>query len=238
MATYMQRLKVFKHYLSLLRKVSPNEGTNLYAGLKNGLNQLDADRASAVILVTDGVANVGQTKKQAFFELMENHDVRLFTFVMGNSANRPLLEPLARRSGGFALSVSNSDDIIGRVVQAKEKLSHGAFHDISVDIKGIKTSNITPRQPGNLYRGQQLIVMGHYMHGGSAEVKFKTKLSGTTKVSRTTIDFANKSNRNPELERLWAFASIQDLGERMEDFAGENYEQAITDIALGKRLSD
>src|SRR5690606_1259243 len=42
------------HYLKKLEATSPNGGTNLYAGLKLGLDGLDSDRASALILVTDG----------------------------------------------------------------------------------------------------------------------------------------------------------------------------------------
>ena len=40
-----------------------------------------------------------------------NYGVRLFTFVMGNSANEPLLEMLAKDSGGFAMNISSNDDI-------------------------------------------------------------------------------------------------------------------------------
>ena len=39
----------------------------------------------------------------------------MFTFVLGNSANRPLLEALAKASNGFAVNISNSDDIVGSV---------------------------------------------------------------------------------------------------------------------------
>ena len=221
-----------KHYLNQLAQVQPANSTNLYAGLQEALTSLDADRSSAIILVTDGVANIGQTKKSAFFKLLDKKDVRLFSFIMGNSANEPLLEPLARHSGGFALSISNSDDIIGRVLQAKDKLSHTAFHDVEVTIDGVKVSDITPGKVGSLYRGQQLVMMGHYRQSGSATVEFKTRLSGQKRIFKTQVDFASQSDLNPELERLWAFAKIDELNERMQDFAEEDHQTAITDIAL------
>ena len=221
-----------KYYLNELAQVQPANSTNLYAGLQEAITSLDADRSSAIILVTDGVANIGQTKKSAFFKLLDKKDVRLFSFIMGNSANKPLLEPLARRSGGFALSISNSDDIIGRVLQAKDKLSHSAFHDVEVTIDGVKVSDVTPSEVGSLYLGQQLVMMGHYRQSGLATVEFKTKLSGQKQVFRTQVDFAAQSDLNPELERLWAFAKIDELNERMQDFAGEDHKTAVTDIAL------
>ncbi|VAW88678.1 hypothetical protein MNBD_GAMMA17-271, partial [hydrothermal vent metagenome] len=37
--------------------------------------------------MTDGVANVGETAQKKFIEMIQQKDVRLFTFMMGNSAN-------------------------------------------------------------------------------------------------------------------------------------------------------
>ena len=53
-----------KTYAEKLAAVAPGSGTNLYDGIDMGLRKLDADRTSAVILVTDGVANVGVTRKE------------------------------------------------------------------------------------------------------------------------------------------------------------------------------
>ena len=100
-------------YNQALLAIDPNNGTNLYAGLDQGLKSLDADRTSALVLVTDGVANVGETQQRRFIELIKKTDIRMFTFVLGNSANRPLLEALAKASNGFAVNISNSDDIVG-----------------------------------------------------------------------------------------------------------------------------
>ncbi|PHS18551.1 MAG: hypothetical protein COA86_07620 [Kangiella sp.] len=221
-----------QHILSQLKQVSPDNGTNLYAGLEKGLDSLNSDRATGIILVTDGVANVGNTEKKHFFRLLEKSDVRLFTFIMGNSANQPMLEPLARRSGGFALNISNADDIVGRVMQATQKLSHQAFHDVQVKIDGVKVSDLTPKHVGSLYQGQQLIVMGHYWKPGLARVELRTKVSGQEKIYSTQINFPDVADLNPELERLWSYAKITDLEERMQDFANEDHKQAITEIAL------
>lgn len=219
-------------YITLLENTRPGGGTNLYAGLKMGINGMDADRSSAVILVTDGVANVGTTGKKAFLKLLEKRDVRLFTFVMGNSANRPLLDGMTKASNGFALSVSNSDDIVGKLILATEKLTHEAFHDVEVKISGVKVKDMTPARIGSLYRGQQLIVFGHYWGDGSATVNISGKLSGKKKAYTAQLLFPKSSDLNPEIERLWAYASIEDLQNKI-DYFGEDADskQAIVDIA-------
>jgi len=221
-----------RRYIQRLDGTAPGGGTNLYAGLKRAMRDLEADRSTAVILVTDGVANVGVTEKKRFLSLLEQHDVRLFSFVMGNGANRPLLEGMAKVSNGFAMNVSNSDDIVGKLLLTTDKLTHKAFHDVDVRIKGVKVRDMSPARIGSLYRGQQLIVVGHYWGDGEAEVTISGKLSGQDQSYSSRFDFPRQSERNPEIERLWAYATIEDLQNQI-DYLGEDADsrQAIVDIA-------
>jgi Ca-activated chloride channel family protein len=222
-----------RHYSEILANTQPGGSTNLYAGIADGLRSIDADRTSAIVLVTDGVANVGETAQKGFIKLLGKKDVRLFTFIMGNSANRPLLEALTRHSNGFAVSISNSDDIVGKILEASSKVTHRALHGVTLDIDGIKVADLTPQQIGSLYRGQQLVMLGHYWGDGEAEVTLKGKVSGENKVYATRFAFPQVATDNPELERIWAYASIQQMQQKMEDFGEEaDTKQAITELAV------
>ena len=226
-----------QHHIGKLDRQHPNSGTNLYAGLQLGMDSLDADRASALILVTDGVANLGYTEKRDFLDLLENQDVRLFSFVMGNSANRPLLESMAGVSNGFAMNVSNSDDIAGKLLEATSRLTHEAMHDVEVRIEGIKVGDLTPERIGSLYRGQQLIVFGHYWTAGEAQVSINGRVAGESRTYSTRFAFPETATLHPEVERLWAFAKIEDLQNRLDYFGeGADIEQAITDLAVENGL--
>lgn len=209
-------------------------GTNLYAGLKKGLRNLDDDRVTGVVLVTDGVANVGTTEKSAFLKLVEKADVRLFTFIMGNSANRPLLESMTKISDGFAASVSNSDDIMGHLMNATSKLNHHAYRDIELKVNGAKITDLTPQDIRSLYRGEQLTVLGHYFKPGQAKLTLSMKIAGQEKQYTTEVTLPEKATDHPELERIWAFSAIRDLEETMNYFEHKDSDsqQAIEDIAL------
>lgn len=228
--------ETIQHWSNTLAATRPEGGTNLYAGTQKGLRALDADRTSALVLVTDGEANVGTTEKKAFLDLMKNHDVRLFTAVLGNGANRPLLEAMTEVSNGFAISVSNSDDIVGKLMEFTSKVSHEALHDVKLKIKGIKTADLTPVITSTLYRGEQLVVLGHYWGQGEATVTLSGKVSGENKTYQSRFSFNDNTN-NPEIERLWAYAKIRDL-QQMEDYLGADseYKNAIVDIAVAHSL--
>ncbi|MEM7223982.1 MAG: VIT and VWA domain-containing protein [Pseudomonadota bacterium] len=219
--------------LDSVRRLQSGGGTNLYAGLNTGLHGSDADRTAALFLVTDGVANVGETRHRAFLDLVRQQDLRLFTFVMGNSANRPLLEAMTRESGGTAISVSTSDDIAGAVLTAQSKVGHQALHDVALTIEGLRTGDLAPSRIGSLYRGQQLVLFGHYWGDGPANVTLTAKVSGQPVTYRTTFDFPAVAEANPEVERLWAFAAIEERLQEIEDFgATADREQAVVDLAV------
>ncbi len=220
------------HYAQQVGQLRSSGGTNLYAGLRAGIDALDSDRTSGIALVTDGVANVGVTEKKDFLKMMTEHDVRLFTFIMGNSANRPLLEAMTEVSNGFAMETSNSDDIAGQLMLATAKIRHAALHDIELDISGVKVADLTPEQIGSLYHGEQLQVLGHYWGSREAKIRLTGKVAGKAVEYKTTIDMPEQSDLNPELERIWAYAAIENLQAKMDYFgADQDTEDAITDLA-------
>jgi Ca-activated chloride channel family protein len=221
------------HYAQVVGQLQSSGGTNLYAGLQAGLNALDSDRSSGIALVTDGVANVGVTEKKEFLTMMEKHDVRLFTFIMGNSANRPLLEAMTEVSNGFAMETSNSDDISGQLIQATAKIRHAALHDVNLTIDGLKVADFTPSTIGSLYHGEQLQVLGHYWGSDEARVRLTGKVAGNDVEYKTRFSMPVQSDLNPELERIWAYATIENLQAKMDYFgADQDTEDAITDLAV------
>lgn len=199
--------------LNNIRNVQASGSTDLYAGLKRGLDALDSDRTGAIVLVTDGVANVGTTETRKFLELTQQKDVRLFTAIMGNSANNPLLQPMTDASGGFAVRVSNSDDIVGTLLQATSKVTHEALHGLKLDLTqkegSLRINDIRRRNNPSLYRGEQLVLFGHYWGNGEASLKLTGEISGTPVSYETSFIFPETAKRNPEIERLWGFAQIE-----------------------------
>jgi len=206
-----------------LNSSSPDGGTDLYRGLKTAINKLDSDRTSSIILITDGVANVGKTERKDFIDLITTKDVRLFTAIMGNGSNRPMLNSMTKASNGFATSVSNSDDIMGVMLSAIGKVKYQALHDVDLKITGIKTSDLVSSNSATLYRGEQMVMFGHYYGDGEAQATLEAKISGQEKRYSTKFNFPQESTTNPEIERLWAYAKIQELKDKAA-YLGTNLE--------------
>jgi len=211
--------------ITTVQGLTPDGGTNLYDGIATGLHGLDADRATSLVLVTDGVTNTGVVDPRAFAKLLRRQDLRFFGFLLGNNANWPLMQVAAEASGGFYAGVSNADDILGQILLAKSKVTYEAMHDAQLRITGVRVTETTGDYPGKLYRGQQLVVFGRYETAGRARVELKARITGEDKVYATDFTFPETATEHPEIERLWAMSLIEqvqtarDMGEIVPDEA-------------------
>lgn len=221
-----------------VQQLHSGSGTNVYAGLEAGLHAVEADRATSILLVTDGVANEGIVDPKEFRKLLQQYDVRVFGFLMGNNANWPLMRVIADTSGGFYSAVSNDDDIVGQILLAKDKITSEALHDAKLTVDGVKTFDKTDEVIGKIYRGQQLVIFGRYAHGGNANVTLRAKLTGQDQTYATTFAFPEVAADHPELERMWALDRIEQsaMAETSGLISAEESEKAIRDLGVQYQL--
>ena len=66
-----------------------------------------------------------------------------------------------------------------------------------------------------------------------ADVKLKGLISGQPKVYQTRFAFPATATDNPEIERLWAYATIEDAMAEMENFGEKaDLKQAVVDLGV------
>ncbi|MBK8474826.1 MAG: VWA domain-containing protein [Opitutaceae bacterium] len=224
--------------LATVQGLASSGSTNLYDGLQLALQQTDADRATSLVLVTDGVTNTGVVDPKEFAKLLRQKDIRVFGFLMGNNANWPLLRVAAEASGGFYTGVSNDDDILGQILLAKSKICFEAMHDASLKITGVRVTESTGDYPGKLYRGQQLVVFGRYEKAGPAKVELHARITGEDKTYTTTFDFPETDTANPEIERLWALSLVEQIetGRDRGDIVAAEADAAIRDLGTSYQI--
>ncbi len=216
-----------------VRSLVSGGGTNLFEGIATGLRDLDADRATSILLVTDGVANVGAVDPSAFRALARRYDVRVFVFLLGNSANWPLMRAIAEASGGFYASVSNVDDMLGQLLLARSKVSHEALHDASFSLRGVETQDVVGLEVGKVYRGQQLVLFGRYLKPGPATLELRARLTGEDRRYTTQFEFPAFDTSHPEIERLWAMRKVEELEAHAAAGLGDRAEADAQIAALG-----
>ena len=222
----------------IIDPITSKGSTNLYDGLQLGLKRVDADRATNIILVTDAVTNTGFVDPIEFHKLLQKVDVRVFGFLLGNSVNWPLMQTVAETTGGFYDSISNVDDIMGKLMLAGSKIKYEALLHADVNISGVKVTDLTDETFRKVYRGEQLVFFGKYEEGGKARLTLKASLTGEDKTYNTNFTFPAIDTENPELERLWALATIEKIEamERIGQMPPSESENAIRDLGLSYQI--
>ena len=161
---------------------------------------------------------------------------RIFSFGVGDSVNRYLMERMAKAGRGVAAYLGfedSAEDVMGAFF---DRVSRPALTDIEIDWGGMKVSEIYPAKLPDLFVGRPLVVAGKY-HGRPREIA----VSGTAGDSRRTLTASAHpdSETGRSIAKVWARSKIADLADRQiagGDPDGE-LRDAITRVALRHQLA-
>ena len=134
------------------------------------------------------------------------------------------------------MNLSDADDIVGRLIQAKAKVLHECMHDVAIRFHGEKVYDLSPTDIGNLYMGQQVVLFGHYRGSGDTELEMTARISGQEQSWRCRVNLPETDTTNPELERLWALSRIDETMETVRD-EGETEARRQQIVRLGVAYS-
>lgn len=124
-----------------LRRLSPSGETNLQAGLMAGLAEVDRSfdtrRNNSVILLTDGIANVGETDPRNIVRDVEpyvSRGIHVTTIGLGHDINDALLSELAHQGGGGYHFIDRVEEIDHVFQAGVSGMVQQAASDVAVTI--------------------------------------------------------------------------------------------------------
>lgn len=155
--------------LERLREVDARGSTNLGEGWLRGAEQvalaLSADGVNRCLLLTDGLANVGITDRDALARHageLRARGVSTTTFGVGEDFDEVLLQAMASAGGGhfyfIATAASIRDHITSEVGETLEVVARGVTLEISAP-EGVRVESLSP-YPVRDGRGRTEVVLG------------------------------------------------------------------------------
>lgn len=127
---------------NVIESIQPNGSTNLHAGLllgyKEAQRNFEKDATNRVILLTDGIANVGTTDPQriaAESSEFNSSGVDLSTIGVGLELNNDLLRTLAKTGRGLYHFVADYKDIDKVFVTEVQSLLSSVAKNVRLDVE-------------------------------------------------------------------------------------------------------
>lgn len=213
-------------------------GTEMMKAIKASMDPSDAqDHVRIVCFMTDGYVG---NDMEIIGEVQKHPNARVFSFGIGSSVNRFLLDGMARYGRGEVEYVSLNDDGSAAARRLYERVRSPLLTDITVDWNGMPVTDVYPKTIPDLFSAKPVILTGRYTANGRGTIRLKGKMSGREFVREIPVDFSN-SQQGAALSTLWARTRVDDL--MSQDFKGaqagnmqENVKQAITQLGLDYRL--
>jgi len=187
-------------------------GTDINQALLEALAQTTPERSTVLIFLTDGlptegVTNIEQILANVASTCLENTNVRIFPFGVGDDVNTVLLDTLAEQHGGRPEYVRPNERIDEQVSQFYAQISTPVLSQIELDFESVEVEELFPPTLPDLFSGSQLILVGRYRDGGATRIVLTGEVNGEPR------EFVYEGNFRPEggsefIPRLWATRKI------------------------------
>ena len=122
--------------------ITANGGTALYDGVTDGahelMNYVSDNQINRVILLSDGLANVGPQSTEELGRLgldLIQQGISVSTIGIGEGYNEDLMSTLAAKSDGFHRFLANTADLYSTLDWEMGKISSAVANDVTVKLK-------------------------------------------------------------------------------------------------------
>ena len=199
-----------KKALRYIDRLDDGGGTMMIKGINAALDfPHDENRLRFVSFMTDGY--IGNEDEILAVIGKKLGSSRIFSFGVGTSVNRYLIDRLAAFGRGAVAYVGLDESAGEKVDQFYERIAYPALTDIEIDWDGMKVSDVYPRHIPDVFVGRPVMITGKFQGSGNQSIRI-TGRAGTARLSYS-IDVAldGKDSQHPAITSMWARWKIKDL---------------------------
>ncbi len=214
-------------------------GTEMMKAIRTALAPSESqEHIRIVCFMTDGY--VGDDM-EIIAEVKKHPNARVFSFGIGESVNRFLLDKLADEGRGEVEYVSLNDDGSAAARRFHERVRNPLLTDIRVEWNGLPVADVYPTRLPDLFSAKPLVLTGCYRSGAQGTIRLTGRVGGQNFARDIAVVLPESEAQHDVLATLWARTRIDDL--MRQDFNGiqsgnpkDDVKEAITQLGLEYRL--
>ena len=206
-------------------------GTMMIEGIKAALNfPHDPRRFRLVSFMTDGyIGNEVEILGAIHEHLGES---RIFSFGVGSSVNRYLLDRMAKLGRGAVAYIGLHDSGTAAVDRFYDCISHPALTDVRIDWGDMEVSEVYPRQVPDLFVGRPIILTGRFQGQTDTTITVGGRLGEARRSIRIPVTFDEAAATHPGIACVWARKRIEDLASQATRDSELDVSSEIKHVAL------
>jgi Ca-activated chloride channel family protein len=211
--------------LRYVDELSGGGGTMMASGVRAALDfPHDPERLRFVCFLTDGFIG----NESGILGLMAQRlgPSRVFSFGVGSSPNRFLLERMAQLGRGAVAYLGPGDS--GSTVMSAffERAARPALTDVRLDFGGAEVFGVYPTRPADVFAGRPVIVTGRFRGSAPTDVRVLGSLAGRALELPVSSEGAD-GDPTPALAAVWARTRIAELMNTMAIARDANDRQGL-----------
>ncbi|TLN09685.1 VWA domain-containing protein, partial [bacterium] len=194
-----------------VQNLQASGGTMMIGGVKNALNfPHDPKRLRVVSFMTDGFIGNEAEILAAVNQLLGPS--RIFSFGIGSSVNRYLIDNLAKFGRGAVAYVTTNSSPIEAIDKFYDVIAHQTLNNVSIDLAGVKTSGGYPERIPDLFIGRPVVVTGRFSGEMPETITVRGTVAGEPRLFKARTDTGTEAKG---ISKLWARARIADYSNRI-----------------------
>jgi Ca-activated chloride channel family protein len=217
--------------LAYVESLEGSGGTMMIEGIKAALDfPHDPRRFRLVSFMTDGyIGNESQILAEVHNRLGES---RIFSFGVGSSVNRYLLDRMAKLGKG-AVAYIGLDESAGEIIDLfYERISHPALADVTIDWGGLKVTDVYPAKIPDLFVGRPVILTGRFEGRGDTTIRISGKVGNLDQEIDIPVNLGASSDTHKGIACVWARKKIETLASQATYDNNSELPEQIKQVAL------
>ena len=196
--------------ISYVDNLQGSGGTMMIEGIKAALDFAhDPGRFRLVSFMTDGyIGNEVEILATVHERLGAS---RIFSFGVGSSVNRYLLDRMAKLGKG-AVAYIGLDESAGQVVDLfYERISHPALTDVNIDWGNMQVTDVYPNRISDLFVGRPVILTGRFKGQRKTTIRVNGKVGDLRQEIAIPVNLDDSASSHSGIACVWARKRIETL---------------------------
>ena len=204
-------------------------GTNFLPPLQATMGTQPRDgRMRLIVLNTDGY--VGDDFDILQMVQANRLNARLFTFGIGNSVNRFLIDGMSSEGRGASEVVTLAADVERAIARFLKRTQTPVLTDVQIETQGGGIHDVTPSVVPDLFSDGPLVVLGRYQDAGPAMITVKGMLGGKPWTRTINVTLPDEDTGSDGITKVWA-------RKRLDDMVREDWFVASKSVREGKQVT-